>query len=69
MLMVGVAKCPLYEVICYCAGSNGTEISVRYTDPSSGVSTVEGVKCIEVYEDMVRTFRNVRYNISVQGFR
>ena len=46
MLMVGVAKCPLYEVICYCAGSNGTEIGVRKSLVSviwnSGVSAVEG---------------------------
>ena len=33
---------------------------------NSGVSTVEGFECIEVYGDMVRTFRNVRYIASVR---
>ena len=32
MLMVGVAKCLLCEVVCYCVGSNGTEISVHHTE-------------------------------------
>ena len=32
MSMMGVAKCQLCEVVCYCAGSNGTEISIRYTE-------------------------------------
>ena len=33
---------------------------------NSGVSAVEGFRCIEVYEAMVQTFRNVRYNASVR---
>ena len=40
MLLVGVAKCPLHAVVCYCAGSIGTKlVSVIQ---NSGVSTVEG---------------------------
>ena len=39
--MVSVAKCPLREVICYCIGSNGTEIGVFIWN--SGVSALEGV--------------------------
>ena len=27
--MVGVANCPLCEVVCYCSGSNRTKISVN----------------------------------------
>ena len=58
MLMVGVAKCPLCEVIFCCTGSNGTEIS--------WVSAVEGVWIYsEVYGNTVRTFRKFRYVASV----
>ena len=32
ILMMGVAKCLLCEVICYCAGSNGTKISVHHME-------------------------------------
>ena len=32
MMVVGVAKCQLCKVVFYCAGSNGTEISVHYTE-------------------------------------
>ena len=31
-LMEGVANYPLYAVIHYCPGSNGTKVSVRYTE-------------------------------------
>ena len=45
MLDVGVAKCPLCEIICYCTGSNGTEISVRI----AGCLLLRGFECIEVW--------------------
>ena len=51
MLMVGVAKCLLCEVICYCTGSMGPKLVCVIWN--SGVSAV------------VRTFRNVRYITSV----
>ena len=41
MLMGGVAKRLLCEVVSYCAGSNGIESSVRYTKINSGVSAFE----------------------------
>ena len=62
--MVGVAKCLLSEIVCYCAGLNGTEISVRYK--IAGCPLLRGFECIEVYGGTVRTFRNVRYITSVR---
>ena len=50
IILMGVAKCPLCKVVWYCAGSNGTEISVRYTEQRgvrcSGVLDVQ--TCMEI---------------------
>ena len=46
MLDVGVAKCPSCEVVCYCTGSNGTEISVCYTEKWGGALNV--LKSMEI---------------------
>ena len=64
MLMVceSVAKCPLHAVICYCTGSNGTEISVLFG--IAGCPLLRGFEYIEIYGDTVRTFRNVHYIVS-----
>ena len=69
--MVGVANCPLYEVVDYCAGSNWNKVSVHYTE-QQGVHG-EGFECIEVYGDTIRTIRigyisGVRcWGLSVKG--
>ena len=54
MIVVGVAKCPLCEVICYCTGSNGTEIRVLLYR-IAGCPLLRDFECIEVYGDTVRT--------------
>ena len=58
MLMVDVAKCPLCEVVCYCTGTNGTEISVH----GHALYRIAGYLLLN---DTVRTFRNVCYIASV----
>ena len=41
MLLMGVAKCLLYEVVCYCTAQIGPElVSIVW---NSRVSTVEGL--------------------------
>ena len=65
MIGVGVAKFPLCGVEFYCAGSNGTEISVRYT----GIAVcplLRVFECIEVYGDTIWTFKNVRHIANVR---
>ena len=61
MLMVGVAKCPLCEVTDYYAGSDGTKISVCYTE-------LQGVRCSGVLNGLKsgQTFRNVHFIASVR---
>ena len=53
--MVAVANCPLYEVVYCCAGSNETKVSVGI----AGCPLLRGFECIEVYGDVIRTFRIV----------
>ena len=61
---MGVANCSLCEVVRYCTGSK--LVSIIW---NSGVYTVEGVRMyIEVYGDMVRTFRIVCYVTGVRGW-
>ena len=64
MVMVGVAKCLLCKVVCYCTGSNGTKISVCYSE-YTGCPLLRDFECIEVYGDTVQTFRYVHYIASI----
>ena len=68
--MVGVPNCPLCEVVHYCADLPERDQSKRLLIiRKAGCPLLRGFEYIEVYGNIIRAFRIVRYiaGVAVEG--